>query len=536
MVGNGEGLDRAARWLNRTPGAAGLTVATWYPAAFAPFFRGTTLDVRKQWSLNRWPWAQANRVVLYINQFQRGVPEPRLIRYFAVQTPLHTVRLHGVDYARIYPGPIPLSGDLDRIPTPLSATFGDRIRLLGYELITPRPPSGGELAIALYWEILALPPLDATVYLGLRDDQGNLWGRSDAPPLAGYLPIDQMSPGMILRDVHRLSVLPGTPPGRYTLELGWFSAGQGQALEARDAAGIPRGAHIPIAEIEVTRPAQPPPVDALDITHRQPVDVGPLRLLGYDRPTGPLRAGEAVPLTLFWQRRRPGDADFRLALRLRQGDQLWERRTRHPLSASYPPDRWQEGEIVRQQWRALLPAQAPSGRYALSLRVTDAGGSPVADIPLGQVEVVARPHRFERPSPRYPTEAVLGERARLLGYDLEPMQVTPGEALTLTLYWQALAEMETAYKAFVHLIDPNGRIRGQRDQHPLDGQAPTTSWVPGEVLRDRYRITLSPEAPPGRYTLRVGLYDPLTWQRLPRTAGPGGADYIELDPGLEVSP
>jgi hypothetical protein len=55
------------------------------------------------------------------------------------------------------------------------------------------------------------------------------------------------------------------------------------------------------------------------------------------------------------------------------------------------------------------------------------------------------------------------------------------------------------------------------------------------VLRDEYQITLSADTPPGRYTLRVGLYDPLTWQRLPLTAGNGGPDYAELGP-VEVSP
>jgi hypothetical protein len=280
------------------------------------------------------------------------------------------------------------------------------------------------------------------------------------------------------------------------------------------------------------------------------VDVGPLRLLGYDRPTEPLRAGGPIPLTLFWQRRQPGDAPFLLSLQLRQGDQAWQRQQPHPISEMYLPALWQTGEIVREQWQALLPAQAPNGRYDLVLSVIGDGNAPLAEVPLGQVEVTARDHRYDLPAPQLPIQpalgslscgqaqgpgATLGQSARLLGYDLEPQPATPGGVVTVTLYWQALAEMDTAYTVFVHLVDAGGQIRAQRDRPPLDGAAPTTGWVPGEVLRDEYQITLSADTPPGRYTLRVGLYDPLTWQRLPLTAGNGGPDYAELGP-VEVSP
>lgn len=533
MIGNGEGLDRAARWLNQTPGAGGMTVASWYDEAFAPYFRGTTVDARKVWSMDWWPWTNAHRVVLYINQFQRGVPEQRMIDYFAAQRPLYTVRLHGVDYVRVYPGPVPLPEELGHIQIPLTMTFGDQVRLLGYDLTTSQVAAGEELVVTFYWEVLKPPPSDATIYVGIRDDQGHRWGRSDARPVEGYLPLDRLDPGDVLRDVHRLQVLPGTPPGRYDLEVAWFSPQSGRALEVRDATGNPQGAEATIGQIEVTRPARFPRPEALEIARRLDVEIGPLRLLGYDHPEGPFQAGKAVPLTLFWQRRKPGDAPFQAALLLRQGDQTWRREQPHPISETYPPALWQGGEVVREQWSALLPTRAPTGRYELVLLITQANGLPLATVSLGQVDVVARAHRYELPSPEFPVEAVLGDSARLLGYDIKPRQAAPGDVLSVTLYWQAMAEMDKAYKVFVHVVDANGRIRGQRDQEPLQGYAATTTWVPGEVLEDVYEIALAPDAPPGQYMLRVGLYDPITWQRLPVTEGRGGRDYIELGP-IEV--
>ncbi|MCD6291455.1 MAG: glycosyltransferase family 39 protein [Anaerolineae bacterium] len=535
MIGNGEGLDRAARWLNRSPEARHMVVASWYEGAFAPYFAGTAIGVRKGWSTNTWPWTNANRIVLYINQFQRKVPEPKMIAYFAAQKPLHTVRIHGVDYVRIYPGPVPLPGEIGQIQVPLNITFGGQVRLLGYDLPVSQVASGDELVVTLYWEILKPPPSDATVYMGLRDARDNRWGRSDARLLEGYHPLENVSPGDVLRDVHRLTVLPGTPPGRYQIEIGWFSPQLGRALEVCDAAGNPQGDHAVLGNVEITRPASPPDVETLDIAHRQSIDVGPLHLLGYTLPDASLKAGEAVPLTLFWQRWRAGDAPFRLSLQLRQGDQIWQRDERHPLSEAYPPAMWQKNEIVREQWHALLPARAPSGRYELLLRVTREDGSLLTTVSLGQVDVTARPHPYELPTPEFPTQALFGGKARLLGYDLAPRQVAPGDVLSITLYWQGMAEMNRAYKVFIHLVDANGQIRGQKDQEPLNGQAPTTGWIPGEVLYDHYQVPLSPQAPPGRYTLRVGLYDPVTWQRLPLTEGHGGADYAELG-SVEVKP
>jgi hypothetical protein len=53
------------------------------------------------------------------------------------------------------------------------------------------------------------------------------------------------------------------------------------------------------------------------------------------------------------------------------------------------------------------------------------------------------------------------------------------------------------------------------DSVPLRGEAPTTSWVTGEIISDQYDIVVDPEAPPGNYVIEIGVYDPSTGQRLP---------------------
>ena len=97
--------------------------------------------------------------------------------------------------------------------------------------------------------------------------------------------------------------------------------------------------------------------------------------------------------------------------------------------------------------------------------------------------------------------ANLGPAVRLLGYDRD--------AAGVTLYWQALAETDTSYAVFVHALDAGGAILSQVDALPLGGARPTTGWLAGEVLADRYNLAL------GQATwVEVGMYDPVTRQRL----------------------
>jgi len=101
-----------------------------------------------------------------------------------------------------------------------------------------------------------------------------------------------------------------------------------------------------------------------------------------------------------------------------------------------------------------------------------------------------------------------------LGYDQSSTTVRPGETIRLTLYWQALREMSTSYTVFTHLLDAEERIWGQMDSIPQRGEAPTTSWLVGEVITDQYEIVVAPDAHRGTYLLEIGMYDASTGQRL----------------------
>jgi hypothetical protein len=74
--------------------------------------------------------------------------------------------------------------------------------------------------------------------------------------------------------------------------------------------------------------------------------------------------------------------------------------------------------------------------------------------------------------------------------------------------------MEVSYTVFVHLINKENWIWGQRDSVPGNGTLPTTGWFKGEVIADEYEFTVRPDAPPGEYLIEVGMYDAQTSHRL----------------------
>jgi 4-amino-4-deoxy-L-arabinose transferase-like glycosyltransferase len=525
MIGNGELMDQAAAWLRKQTPRQDAQVATWYADSLAPYYGGPTigLDVRSE-SMPE-IWKLADFVVLYINNAQRNFPA-QIAEYFGAQSPAFEAKAHGVSYVRVYPGPSVDDNSLAQVQNRPDLDFEDTVRLVGYDLETPEVPAGQEAGLALYWQVLdSFPAPDFTVHLGIKDAAGNVWAGDDGVPIGGLLPVDQWQPGQVLRDVQQVTIPPGTPPGEYDLEVSFWSPTLQRALEIRDG-DTSLGRRTTLTKFKVVQPAKPPALtEDLQIANRveSEVRIAPeaARLVGYQwsQPTS-ARAGDAIPLVLLWQAGTHRIADVQLRLQLSQGEQHWQRAAGHPLGGGYPPANWSPGELVRDTWDALLPADAPAGHYQIELIAQTPNGDELL-LDLGAIDLLARHHGFDKPTPRSPQDASLrspasvagGTVARLLGYAL-PTAVQPGQELPVTLYWTALGEAERDYVRFVHVLDADDRIVAQKDSVPGDGEMPLTSWLAGEYIQDDVTITLPPDLPAGQYRLAVGMYDPASGQRL----------------------
>ena len=102
MIGWGEGLDQAARYLNAKPKGEDYKVISWYASGpFDYFYQGssTTLGFDAN-DLDE--ILSHDYVVLYAHQWQRGLPNQEVLAYFAELTPEYVVQINGIDYVQIY--------------------------------------------------------------------------------------------------------------------------------------------------------------------------------------------------------------------------------------------------------------------------------------------------------------------------------------------------------------------------------------------------------------------------------------------------
>lgn len=140
-----------------------------------------------------------------------------------------------------------------------------------------------------------------------------------------------------------------------------------------------------------------------------------------------------------------------------------------------------------------------------------------------------------RVQPAYARQANWDGKIQLLGYDLERRVYRPGETAPVTLYQLGTAPMEVGYTAFVQLLGPHnpatgGPLWAQDDSEPCRGIYPTTAWEKGEIVVDRFSLTVPQDAPPGQYAMAVGYYDWRTSVRLPvlDEAGDAVGDHVIL--------
>jgi len=100
----------------------------------------------------------------------------------------------------------------------------------------------------------------------------------------------------------------------------------------------------------------------------------------------------------------------------------------------------------------------------------------------------------------------------LRGYSIEQ----DSDQLSVSLVWQATGDMTLEYTAFVHVLDSNGQLVAQRDRPPAG--YPTSDWSAGEIIIDRYLVSLPADLPPGSYMLQTGFYYLPTGERVGQPA------------------
>ncbi len=303
----------------------------------------------------------------------------------------------------------------------------------------------------------------------------------------------------------------GTPAGRYRAELSFFILDANRAPHPLSAL-----APIPLGQVEVL----PTTAFRRPLLPRETVPllaprVGPLRLRAWYLSDLPVRPGDPVRLEMVWEVVAPPPNDLRLQVR------FWGRGGRGLLTPPQPLPITADdvGRIVRTTHDLRAPRGLGDRFYLVEPRLlvgdTRARWLPTGRWLVGRVRVHDRPHLWARPADIVPVSATWPGVADLVGYAFDEDAFRPGGQVRLRLVWRSLGEVEQSYKVFVHVVDEAGNIVAQHDSPPAGGSLPTDVWVRGEYIEDVHPLTLPADVPPGSYTIRLGLYDPATGERVP---------------------
>jgi hypothetical protein len=272
--------------------------------------------------------------------------------------------------------------------------------------------------------------------------------------------------------------------------------------------------------------ARPPAFDA-ETAVPNPVNVqfdALAKLRGYQLSTTAVRPGGFVDIDLYWEvtGRPPGDYLLFVHLIDDEAGTIVAQRDTHPGLGNFPSSQWRPGDRFVESIRLYLPqtAYAPAaatlsvGLYAPNayrLGIIDAEGMELGDaFELGTLDIV--PQVVDSPYPN-PQGHNFEDEIRLVGYQYNRRVFHPGDRLVVTLYWEALRTIETDYIVEVHLRDQPGNAwntRATADSRPQDGQTPTTTWTPGQVIRDSHTLLLDSDLPPNSYVIHVALIDSMT--------------------------
>jgi hypothetical protein len=272
-------------------------------------------------------------------------------------------------------------------------SFGNEIRLVGYDHSVTRAGQGKGFSTRFLWQAIQPPAGDYTLLVELVDSKGEVWRDWRHLPANGRAQTSGWSAGQTVRDQIALVLPANAPPGKNTLRsrLSWLLP-DGTQLSARRWI-LPAGDSVTLPGVRVVekegRIFDPPP---MSYSAQANFD-DKIQLIGYNLSAASLAPGESLPLTLVWQSRT---SDMRQSYTVfvhlvgpdgtiyGQWDKVPGERSKQPTTG------WVQDEMIIDPISVPLSADAPSGTYRVivglylppdgsRLPLLDESGAVVAD-------------------------------------------------------------------------------------------------------------------------------------------------------------
>lgn len=402
--------------------------------------------------------------------------------------------------------------------SPFIARFGGRLRLV--EAAVPEETAWPSVVtLTLRWQAETGEMADHQVVAVLRDGGGHAWSVTESLVRNGAsIPTSCWESQDWADATYELALPAGIPPSSYVVEVSLYDQTR-ERLGVVGPDGHFQGTQVPVAETAVGRPAWPADLAALNISRSLHVPIGPLTLLGVNPRSTRVLSGDYLLLELFWQADTVPQVNHRIHLQWVDAQDQIALEAELPLSL-YPTSEWQPGDRFRGLQRLHVSPELAPGFYRLVLSLGSWHDSSLGmeQVPLFTIEVLPRERQYSVPEATLSAWDVrFGEWIHSCGYDVGEVEIAPGETIPLKLCWQttgAASRTDQDLTLFVHLLGPEGRLRGQVDRIPGNGAAPTHSWAPGQVIVDEIDLPVEDDAPPGTYRIAVGFYDVAYGDRL----------------------
>lgn len=263
-----------------------------------------------------------------------------------------------------------------------------------------------------------------------------------------------------------------------------------------------------------------------------------IRLVGYDLAKTQFSPGETTSVVLYWQ---TDEAPLRYNLQPfvhldRLGDWVTVATTTNytpgdvTTESNLPTFHWDTARYIRDEHDVTIPPDLNAQAYALRVGLIDPDQQgqrwPLADgsgdtAQLALVNIISN----SSPAPLAETiEAKLTHQSNQIELISFEINEVSSNRVAFSLLWRSEQRPSQDYIVFAQLLDSSQNLVAGFDGPPRNGTYPTSTWQPDQIILDHRFIPIETLAP-GEYQLIVGLYDPISQQRMINETG---ADFIPL--------
>lgn len=229
------------------------------------------------------------------------------------------------------------------------------------------------------------------------------------------------------------------------------------------------------------------------------------KLVGYQLPVDPLKAGDTFKISLFWLNGEQGwrltDSEFWVKL-LDNSGKVWQIA---PAQFS-TPFKTQPWEILGFTAAIDLPPDIPPGLYHLEMglklkasgqetwrfALTDTANTITVNQGLlnGSADRLSIQHRFN--------QSLADTGLTLLGYN----DLTTGQPPAFEFYWRAEKPLSQNYRLKLTLLDDHEQPEAAWNQALVPDIHPLTAWQPGEIVKTPLNLEVG-------YLLPAASYQPV---------------------------